>query len=214
MPDKVFYQHAVALAAAGEALYRQGWVPATSGNFSCRLDADSAIITASGKHKGRLAATDFLAVDFAGRPLEGGTPSAETGLHTQLYLRFPAVGAVLHCHSPAATVLSRRLAEPDLILQGYEVQKALPGISSHEQRLVVPVLDNSQDIPALARAVDRVLDEHPEVCAYLIRGHGIYVWGENLERCMNYLEAMDFLLQCELLAQSGSAQTEPRGERL
>jgi len=197
--SKLFYQQAVALAAAGEDLYQRGWVPATSGNFSCRLDADSAIVTASGKHKGRLSPTDFIAVDLNAQPISSGKPSAETALHTQLYARFPEIGAVLHCHSPAATVLSMAMAGKSLLkLSDYELLKAFTGIDTHATSVTIPIFANTQEIATLAAKADSYLAEHPNCPGYLIRGHGVYCWGSDLDNCLRKLEALDFLLQCEL----------------
>lgn len=71
---------------AGQFLYRQGWSPATSSNYSTRLSAEQALLTVSGRHKGELTAEDVLVVDWQGQSLEEGKkPSAETLLHTQLY---------------------------------------------------------------------------------------------------------------------------------
>ncbi len=49
-----------------------------------------------------------MLVDADGRSLDGRSPSAETGLHLQLYRRFPDCRAVLHPHAVNATLLSRR----------------------------------------------------------------------------------------------------------
>src|SRR5262245_35414665 len=57
-----------ALAELGRRLYAAGQLPATSGNLSLRLDAQSCAITASGTDKGRLEAGDMLAVDLRGQP--------------------------------------------------------------------------------------------------------------------------------------------------
>ncbi|MBD2858111.1 methylthioribulose 1-phosphate dehydratase [Spongiibacter sp. KMU-158] len=195
---KQFFDLAIALAAIGEDLHRRGWVPATSGNFSQRLDEHSAIVTASGRHKGRLAPTDFLAVDLNGQPLSDGKPSAETLLHTQLYARFADIGAVLHCHSPSVTVLSRQISGNTLRLEGYELLKAFNGIDTHDTFVDIPIFENTQDIAALADEVDTYFNSHPNTPAYLIRGHGVYCWGEDLDSCMRNLEALDFLLQCDL----------------
>lgn len=196
---KTFYDKAIALAAAGSELYERGWVPATSGNFSLRLDDELALLTASGKHKGRLAPTDFIAVDFDGKPLTEGRPSAETLLHTQLYRRFPAVGAVLHCHSANATLLSRLLADSGAVtLSDYELLKAFDGIDSHAHSVAIPIFNNTQDIAALAIEVDQYLLDHPKCPGYLIRGHGLYCWGACLDSCMRNLEALEFMLHCEL----------------
>jgi methylthioribulose-1-phosphate dehydratase len=197
--SKYFYQQAIALAAAGEDLYQRGWVPATSGNFSVRLDATSAIVTASGKHKGRLSPTDFIAVDLQAKPISDGKPSAETELHTRLYARFVDISAVLHCHSPSATVISKALKNTRTItLSDYELLKAFDGIDTHDTSIDIPIFDNTQDISALADEVDAYLTEQPRCPGYLIRGHGVYCWGKDLESSMRNLEALDCLLHCEL----------------
>ncbi len=197
--NKAIFDKAIAMAAAGADLYQRGWVPATSGNFSLRLDDDSALLTASGKHKGQLAPTDFIAVDLDGQPLSDGKPSAETLLHTSLYRRFPNLGAVLHCHSPDATLISRLHAQSGYIaLRDYELLKAFPGIDSHDCAVNIPIFANTQDIAALAIEVDEYLAERPDCPGYLIQGHGLYCWGNTLEDCMRNLEALEFMLHCEL----------------
>ena len=197
--SKYFYQQAIALAAAGEDLYQRGWVPATSGNFSARLDTASAIVTASGKHKGRLSPTDFIAVDLHANPISDGKPSAETELHTRLYAQFPAIGAVLHCHSPKVTVISKALPNAQVItLADYELLKAFDGVDTHATSIDIPIFDNTQDISVLAKEAENYLAAQPNCPGYLIRGHGVYCWGKDLDSCMRNLEALDFLLHCEL----------------
>ena len=176
-----------------------GWTPATSSNFSRRLDDRHAAITVSGRDKGRLTRDDIMVVDFAGRPV--GTdrrPSAETLLHTQLYRRFAEVGCVLHTHSRVQTVASRLFAgDGQVRLEGYELLKAFHGNTTHETEIALPVLPNSQDMPALARRVDALLDERC-MWGYLIDGHGLYAWGSDMAEARRHLEAFDFLLDCEL----------------
>jgi methylthioribulose-1-phosphate dehydratase len=52
-------------------------------------------------------------------------------------------------------------------------------------------------MPSLAEAVDLLLDEG---CAwgYLIAGHGLYAWGRDGAEAMRHLEAIEFMLECEL----------------
>ncbi|MFN8769120.1 MAG: class II aldolase/adducin family protein, partial [Lysobacteraceae bacterium] len=70
-----------------------GLTPATSSNFSQRLDERHCAITVSGRDKGRLVQDDIMVVDLDGRPVATEKrPSAETLLHTQLYRRFADVG--------------------------------------------------------------------------------------------------------------------------
>ena len=184
---------------AGRFLYGRGWSPATSSNYSARLSAEQALLTVSGKHKGQLGPDDVLATDLDGNSLEPGKkPSAETLLHTQLYRRFPEIGCVLHTHSPVQTIASRLYAPQGHIrLEGYELLKAFPPTTTHETVLDLPVLPNSQDMPALAAQVEALLDAGPH-WGYLIDGHGLYAWGRTLAEARRHLDAFDFLLACEL----------------
>jgi len=186
------------VACIGEFAAR-GWTPATSSNFSHRLDAQHAAITVSGKDKGRLTEADIMLVDMDGQALDPALkPSAETLLHTRLYARFPEVNCVLHTHSPVQTVASRLYAAQGRIhLQGYELLKALHGNTTHDTALDLPVFPNTQDMLELAAKVDARLDAGP-MWGYLIDGHGLYAWGRSLDEARRHLEAFEFLLGCEL----------------
>ena len=176
-----------------------GWTPATSSNFSRRLDERHVAITVSGRDKGRLVEDDIMVVDFDGRAVGSDhRPSAETLLHTQLYRRFPDVGCVLHTHSRAQTVASRLFAGAGgLRLEGYELLKAFTGNSTHETAVALPVLPNSQDMQTLAAQVDALLDQQA-MWGYLIDGHGLYAWGRDMAEARRHLDAFEFLLACEL----------------
>lgn len=195
-----FTRAADSIIAAGRFLYGRGWSPATSSNYSARIDDRHIAITVSGRHKGRLAAGDVMVVDLQGRPVQSeARSSAETRLHTVLYEALPSVGAVLHTHSVKATVLSRLVpADQSLLLEGYELQKAFEGIDTHESTLAVPVFDNTQDINQLADQTGQWFRDHPEQPGYLIRGHGLYTWGSTMEDCLRHVEAFEFLFECEL----------------
>ena len=180
-------------------LSRAGWTPATSSNFSSRLDERHAAITVSGRDKGKLTEADIMVVDFHGNAVGSEyRPSAETMLHTQLYHRFSDVGCVLHTHSQAQTIASRLYAADGHIrLEGYELLKAFEGNTTHEAAIDVPVFANTQDMAALAAQVDAALDSQT-MWGYLIDGHGLYAWGRDMAEARRHLEAFEFLLSCEL----------------
>jgi len=185
-----------ALIAAGRDFAARGWVPATSGNFSCRTGPARMAITLSGRDKGRLGEGDIVEVAFDALP---PGISAEAPLHAALYRRFPAVGAVFHTHSPAATLASLFHEQAGAVtLAGYEMLKALDGIATHEASVRLPVFANDQDVPALARRVDAALDGGPGRVGYLIAGHGLYAWGRTAADAARHVEALDFLLSLEL----------------
>ncbi|KRE99469.1 methylthioribulose-1-phosphate dehydratase [Frateuria sp. Soil773] len=195
-----FARCADAIADAARELAAAGWTPATSSNFSMRLDAGHAAITVSGRDKGKLGRDDIMVVDMQGQAVgTGARPSAETALHTQVYRRWPDVGVVLHTHSRTQSVASRLFAGAGAVrLEGWELQKAITGYSTHESVLEIPVFPNTQHMPDLVARVDAWLDAGKPLHAYLIDGHGIYTWGRDMAETRRHLEALEFLLACEL----------------
>ncbi len=198
----LFQARAEEIGEIGRFLFDRGWSPATSSNYSCRLDPEHVAITVSGRHKDTLTPVDIMVVDMQGRPVEadGRKPSAETLLHTQLYAWDARIGAVLHTHSVNATVLSKRYAPGRYLrLEDYEVLKAFTGQASHEGVVDIPIFRNDQDIPRLAGEVGRFLVKHPGLHGYLIAGHGLYTWGRGMEDARRHVEAFEFLFECEVL---------------
>src|SRR5690348_7408459 len=200
IPADLFEGCADAIAEAARELSSMGWTPATSSNFSMRIDATHAAITVSGKHKGRLGRDDIMLIDLDGNAVgTDARPSAETALHTQVYRRWPEINVVLHTHSRTQSVASRLFANDGAIrLQGWELQKAITGYHTHESVLEIPVFPNTQHMPELVARVDAWLDAGKPLHAYLIDGHGIYTWGRDMAETQRHLEALEFLLGCEL----------------
>lgn len=192
---------AQAIIRAGKFAAERGWVPATSGNFSARIDAHAIAVTRSGRDKGGLTPDDIVTI-FLDAPLPAGI-SAEAPLHVSLYSKNPAIGAVFHVHSPNAALLSRLLApQPFLRLQGWELQKAFSGVATHESAIEVPIFANSQDTANLAEHIGQVLFEEmadtTRAPGYLLTGHGLYAWGKTPAEAERHLEAFDALFALEL----------------
>jgi methylthioribulose-1-phosphate dehydratase len=191
--------NAIALCALGRWIASRHWVPATGGNFSIRSTEHSALVTASGKDKGELSPQDLLPVSWQHGELScPGKPSAETALHARLYQLDSQIKAVLHTHSVQATVFSRLINDDSYLFTGYEMQKAISGHSSHDTPCTLAVFDNTQDIPALAEQVRQRWQQQPLNWGLLVRGHGLYVWGRNLDEAKRHLEGWEFLINCEL----------------
>ncbi len=176
-----------------------GMTPATSSNFSARLDNSYCLITVSGRDKGKLTRDDFMEVDMDGTAVDASqTSSAETLLHTQIYQLRPEANVVLHTHSLAQTLLSMRFAQAGKIeFSGYELQKAFSDIKTHQSCVCLPIVENSQDMLALCESV-QPLFEQANFWGYLIAGHGIYTWGKDMLEARRHLDAFEFLLQAEL----------------
>lgn len=192
------------LLAAMAEIHRRGWCDGTGGNFSCVLRSDplELLMAPSGVDKGSVTPADLIVVDGAAEVIRGnGRASAETLLHLAI-VESTGAGAVLHTHSQAATLLSRKLTrspvptpEPSdwIDLQGLEMLKGLEGITTHATNVHIPVLANDQDLKRLSAQARKVLPVAP--WGLLIAGHGLYAWGRDLPTARRHLEILEFLLE-------------------
>jgi len=149
--------------------------------------------------KSSIEVEHILATDQYGRPIdaEGPKPSAETPLHLLLY-RTMGAGAVLHTHSlPAASLSQLALDEGRVLLSGWELLKGLTDIDTHEVEISLPVFPNSQDMQALSACVERSLSREQSCYGFLLAGHGLYVWGKDIQEAKRHLEVLEYLLQCQ-----------------
>jgi methylthioribulose-1-phosphate dehydratase len=203
------------LCEAAHRCSARGWVPATAGNFSFRDAVSGRIfITASGLDKGAILPADLLEIDAECRVLAGeGKPSAETSLHGVIYRRDAGAMAIFHVHSIWNTLLSDWFSSPTPLaarlkkmsgsapaavpLEGYELLKALSGVTTHAHRELVPILENSQDYAALAAELAARLREQAGAHGVLLRRHGLYTWGESIAGAWRHLEALEFLFEVE-----------------
>jgi len=188
------------IVEAGAFLNGRGLCPACSGNLSRRLDSERIVITVSGKHKGSLTIEDTLLVNMQGISQDREKqPSAETLIHIAIYEGLEKVGAIMHTHSLNGVVLAQCLKpENFLITEGYELHKVFPGIATHESRLIIPIFENSQDIITMSKEVLSYLKDHPDTYGFLIRGHGFYTWGKDMNETKTRIEAFEYIFEAEL----------------
>ena len=195
-----------ALAELCHRSHARGWALGTSGNFSAVISRRPfrLAITASACDKRALCPADVVTVnargELVGRP--GRTaraaerrPSAETLLHLAI-ARERGAGAIVHTHSVWSTMMSDLHASAGgITIDGYEMLKGLQGVTSHEHREWIPILENDQDMPRLARRVCDILAQHEHTHAVLLRRHGLYTWGETLADAERHLEILEFLFE-------------------
>ena len=186
---------------------RRGWAVGTSGNFSAVLSADPLrlVITPSGADKAEVRAEDLVTIDAAGVLEAGrGRPSAETALHLAI-VRARGARAVSHTHSVWSTLLSdTAFPAGGLAIEGYEMLKGLSGVTTHAHREWLPIIENTQDWTGEAHRVESLLRGQPLVHGLLIRRHGLYTWGRDMDELKRHLEVLEFLL--EVVGRSGAGQ--------
>ena len=186
------------LAAAGRDFYQRGWMLGTSGNFSAVGGTDPLrlAITASGVSKGAMKPSQILQIDADGTVTRGrGRPSDETRLHLTI-VQLSGAGAVMHTHSVWSTLLSEAFAPDGRVrIQGFEMLKGLAGVRSHEHCEELPVIENSQDMEALSRSFEVAFKKCPDTHGLLLRRHGLYTWGRDLDEARRHVEILEFLLE-------------------
>lgn len=190
-----------------QALYRRGWMEGTSGNLSVRLDEpDRALITASGVSKGALDISDTVVVHATtGGAVRPGArkPSAEAAIHAAIYRTRADCRAVVHAHTPYATLAAARTADAGhaaITFNRYEFIKGfgLPDPSS----MTVPVFTNHADVSRIGDDVGRYIEAADHAGAHpppvlLLAYHGATAWGATLAQARDRLECLEAL--CRLV---------------
>lgn len=190
---------AAGLVSVAKGFHARGWLMGTSGNLSAVVEREPLrlAITASGVDKGELRTEQLLLIDENVELLSKSQhkPSDETLLHIRI-VKERGAGAVLHTHSIWNTIFSDlNAADGGVRIDGYEMLKGLTGVRTHEHSEWLPIVDNSQDMPALAETVSTTLNEHKSAHGILINRHGLYSWGDNLMQAKRHIEILEFLLE-------------------
>jgi methylthioribulose-1-phosphate dehydratase len=187
------------MAMIAKGFYTRGWLLGTSGNLSAviRREPLRLVMSPSGVDKGELMPQQMLTIDQNARIVDqdSGKPSDESLLHIRI-VKERGAGAVLHTHSVWNTILSDLYApQGGVRIEGYEMLKGLQGVQTHQHSEWLPIVDNSQDMPALAESIAQTLNEHKSVHGFLLRRHGLYSWGETLAQAKRHVEIFEFLLE-------------------
>jgi methylthioribulose-1-phosphate dehydratase len=194
-----FSQAASGLASIARAFYLRGWLLGTSGNLSAVVNREPLrlAMSPSGVDKGEMSAEQILMIDGEGRVISdhGKKPSDESPLHLRIVKELDA-GAVIHVHSVWNTLLSELHAvDGGVAIEGYEMLKGLQGVKTHEHREWVPIIENSQDMLALAEGIGDTLRQHKDCHGLLLRRHGLYSWGKDLPQAKRHVEILEFLFE-------------------
>jgi len=156
-----------------------GLVAGTSGNISRRSGSVIAI-TPRNRDYDTMSLDDVSLVDLDGRPLDATRPaSTETPMHLAIYRAFDA-GAVVHTHSPFATVIGTVLDE-------------LPAIHYLIVTLGGPVrvapyhVFGSDELGAAAIAAGE------DRSAVILGTHGAITWGADLAQAYRRSVTLEWL---------------------
>ena len=181
-------QHRQEIVRFGTMIHERGYVAATDGNLSVRLDKNRVLCTPTAISKGMMQPSDMVIVNLEGRRIAGKREaSSEIGMHLLVYRLRPDVHAVVHAHPPTATgyaaagmPLNQALCSEVVIalgtipLAGY----ATPGT------------------PELSHALAPLV---PKYDAILMSNHGVVTYGQDLLFAYMRMETVEHFAQIALV---------------
>ncbi|MBX3654180.1 MAG: aldolase [Ramlibacter sp.] len=187
------------ICRVGKSLFDRGYVHATAGNISVRMD-DGFLITPTDACLGDLDPARLARVDSAGVQLSGDRASKTIALHARIYstiARFdPETRCVIHTHSTHCVALSLQAPGPELLppITPYFVMKV-----GH-----VPLIGYQRPgAPAAADEVARVIVQYGErgtpLRAVMLARLGPNVWHQSPAAAMATLEELEETARLMLL---------------
>jgi methylthioribulose-1-phosphate dehydratase len=176
------------VAETTRRLYELGWMRGTSGNVSAVESDEPRVlsVSASGIAKHAMSAEHAVRTDHRG-------PSAEARVHAAVIEATGARG-VVHVHALSSVLAAARWPS-GVVLQDAEQLKGI-GREAHGDRVVVPVVPNSQDMEQLSAEILARMD--PAVPGVIVAEHGLYAWGSSLEDAVHRTESLDWLFDYAL----------------
>jgi ribulose-5-phosphate 4-epimerase/fuculose-1-phosphate aldolase len=197
------------ICRVGQSLFDRGYVHATAGNISVRLD-DGFLITPTDACLGWLDPAQLARVDAQGRQLSGAKASKTLALHSAIYSAAqafsPATRCVIHTHSTHSVALSLRCTGPELLapITPYFVMKVghVPLVPYHRP-----------GAPEVGVEVARLIGEYGAagrpIRAVMLQRLGPNVWHDTPAAAMAVLEELEETARIALL---GGDRCEPLGE--
>lgn len=197
------------ICRVGRSLFERGYVHATAGNISARLD-DGFLITPTDACLGFLQPQDLAKVDPQGQQVSGAPASKTLLLHRRIYAAHAALGAaprcIVHTHSTHCVALT--LADP----QG----ELLPPITPYFVMKVghVPVVPYHRPgapeaAEAVASLITRYSGQGTPLRAVMLARLGPNVWHDSPAQAMAVLEELEETARLWMLAQP---RPQPLGE--
>jgi L-fuculose-phosphate aldolase len=187
----------------GQMLHQRGYVAATDGNLSIRLDERRIMVTPTGMSKSMLRAADMVVVDLEGRWLAGKRHvSSELGMHLLIYNLRPDVQGIVHAHPPTAT----GFAAAGLPLNQPLVCEVVIGLGS------IPLAKyGTPGTPELADALAPLV---PQYDAILMSNHGVVAYADTLHHAYMKMETVEHFAQIALVTHLLGRQQPLEGEDL
>jgi L-fuculose-phosphate aldolase len=181
-------QYRLAIVQFGRLLHENGFVAATDGNLSVRLDEDRLLITPTCMSKRMMRPADLVVVDMEGNRIAGKRKvSSEIGMHLLIYRLRPDVQGIVHAHPPTAT----GFAASGLDLNRPLVCEVVVGLGK------IPLARyGTPGTPELTDALEPLIPDHD---AILMANHGVVTFGSSLENAYMKMETVEHFAHIALV---------------
>ncbi len=179
------------MADLGRRLHQQGFVAATDGNLSVRLDARRVMTTPTNMSKGMCRPEDMIVVDMDGHKLSGErNASSELAMHLLIYSLRPDINGIVHAHPPTAT----GFAAAGLSLNKALISEVVLSLGS------VPLA--RYGTPGTPELSDALRDLIPHFDAILMANHGVVTCGEDLLKAFFNMETVEHFARISLVTET------------
>ena len=194
------------ICRVGKSLFDRGYVHATAGNISVRLD-DGYLITPTDACLGQLEPTRLARLDAAGGQTAGDLASKTIALHTQIYRATaafePTVRCVIHTHSSHCVALALSGAPVSAAL-GAELLGPLTPYFVMKVGHVPLVPYHRPGDPAVATLVGQTITRYAQqgvlLRAVMLTRLGPNVWHQSPAAAMATLEELEETARLRVLA--------------
>lgn len=176
----------------------QGWTPGTSSGFSSKVSDFEVLISQTSKDKSNFSIDDLMLIDNNGAKIfpEEAIPSGETSYHMTVYKETDA-GAVYHTHSLNNTLISS-LFDNEITFSKLEILKGFEGYKSPEAVITIPIFENNQNLQESCLKIAEYLHQNPNTLGFLLKNHGLFVWGKDIFNAKRHTEILEFLFSYKL----------------
>ncbi len=188
--NKTEVEHRRDVCAVGRWVHQHGYVAATDGNVSVRLDQRRVLATPTLMSKGMMAPDDLVVVDTKGGHVQGRRKaSSEVAMHLLIYKRRPDVHAVVHAHPPTAT----GYAAAGLALNQALISEVVLALGC------IPLARyGTPGTPELTEALAPLVAQYD---AILMANHGVVTYGADLLTAYMRMETVEHFARISLVTQ-------------
>ena len=193
-------QARVAICQVGRSLFERGYVHATAGNISVRLE-DAFLITPTDACLGLLEPGQLAKIDLQGMQISGERASKTLALHRQIYqaacAHDAATRCIIHTHSTHCVALSLGQGEAELLppITPYFVMKVGHVPMASYQR------PGSTSVGAqVAALIHQYAAQGTPIRAVMLPRLGPNVWHDSPASAMALLEELEETARLMLLA--------------